>query len=190
MRRGVARLGCGVVAGNGHVAVTAAYPFIKDWRPLVPSVTVGIGTSDPAMRCRRSLPEPGMRANTELQHHMCASQRTSAEVGRGDCGMAAYSHFVGHGPVVVIGAVLLGILIGATVAAVVRAGRRRHEAASLTRCWGLITEALIVRQRISGQIDAATYQARMKDLVSGRHSQRVGAGRGERYRRCSGDADG
>ena len=34
------------------------------------------------------------------------------------------------------------------------------------RCRGLIAEALIVRDRLSGQIDAATYQDRMKDLVS------------------------
>ena len=30
---------------------------------------------------------------------------------------------------------------------------------------GLITEALLVQQRVSGEIDAATYQARMKDLA-------------------------
>ena len=34
----------------------------------------------------------------------------------------------------------------------------------LVRCRGLIAEALIVRDRLSGQIDAATY--RMKDPVS------------------------
>ena len=33
------------------------------------------------------------------------------------------------------------------------------------RCRGLIAEALIVRERMSGQIDAETYRARMKDLA-------------------------
>jgi hypothetical protein len=31
----------------------------------------------------------------------------------------------------------------------------------------LIAEAVIVRERVAGQIDAATYQARMSGLVSG-----------------------
>lgn len=35
------------------------------------------------------------------------------------------------------------------------------------RCWGLIAEAVIARERMSGHIDAATYQARMSALVSG-----------------------
>jgi hypothetical protein len=34
----------------------------------------------------------------------------------------------------------------------------------------LIAEAIIVRERVSGQIDAATYRTRMEDLVSGRRS--------------------
>lgn len=94
----------------------------------------------------------------------------------------------GHGPDLVIGAALLlvGIaeLIVAVKNAVKRARRRRssavvhaaavqscgeptHEMSSpLVRCRGLIAEALIVRDRLSGQIDAATYQQRMKDLVS------------------------
>ena len=33
------------------------------------------------------------------------------------------------------------------------------------RCRGLIAEALTIRERMSGQIDAETYQARMKDLA-------------------------
>jgi hypothetical protein len=37
--------------------------------------------------------------------------------------------------------------------------------ASLRRCWALIAEALVVRQRLSGEIDAETYQARMNDLA-------------------------
>jgi hypothetical protein len=37
--------------------------------------------------------------------------------------------------------------------------------ASLWRCRALITEALIVGQRLSGEIDAETYQYRMKDVA-------------------------
>ncbi|AEV73380.1 hypothetical protein MycrhN_2808 [Mycolicibacterium rhodesiae NBB3] len=71
---------------------------------------------------------------------------------------------------VVIGAVSLLILIVAIVAAALRARRRRHDATAVARCWGLVAEALVVRQRVSGQIDAATYQARMNDLVAGGRS--------------------
>lgn len=93
----------------------------------------------------------------------------------------------GYWPAVMIGIVLLVIaivsLIGARRTAVKRARRWRRDvkvAAPVEslpeadipyeRCRGLIAEALIVRDRVSGQIDAATYQARMKDLVSGRRS--------------------
>jgi hypothetical protein len=37
--------------------------------------------------------------------------------------------------------------------------------AGLWRCRALIAEALIVRQRLSGEIDAETYQARMNGLA-------------------------
>jgi len=85
--------------------------------------------------------------------------------------MAAYGEVTsGRWLAVVIGAVLLLILMVATVAAALRARRRRHDATPVTRCWGLIAEALVVRQRVSGQIDAATYQARMNDLVAGGRS--------------------
>jgi hypothetical protein len=36
---------------------------------------------------------------------------------------------------------------------------------SLWRCRALIAEALVVRQRLSGEIGAETYQARMNDLA-------------------------
>jgi hypothetical protein len=37
--------------------------------------------------------------------------------------------------------------------------------ASLWRCRALIAEAVIVRQRLSGEIDAETYQIRMNELA-------------------------
>jgi hypothetical protein len=68
-----------------------------------------------------------------------------------------------------IAAVLLLILVVSRVAVVVRARRRRQEAIAVAHCRLLILEALVARARVSGQIDAATYQERMKDLVlSGR----------------------
>ena len=63
-------------------------------------------------------------------------------------------------------AVLLLILLVPKVAVVVRARRRRQEALALAHCRSLIMESLVVRARVSGQIDAATYQERMKDIVS------------------------
>ncbi|GAA4488524.1 hypothetical protein GCM10023094_48530 [Rhodococcus olei] len=100
---------------------------------------------------------------------------------------AAYGQVTtGYWPVVVIGIVLLSL--AATAIVTVRCARRRHDAATLsastapptavpstdvddpyTRCRALIAETLIVRERVSGQIDAATYQARMNELASGRH---------------------
>ncbi|MFD8495805.1 hypothetical protein [Amycolatopsis sp. NPDC059657] len=98
--------------------------------------------------------------------------------------MAAYGQVTtGYWPAVVIGMVLLVILI-ATTSVTVRRARRRRRATSAApaappttatsdadapypRCRALIAEALIVRERVSGQIDAATYQARMKDVASG-----------------------
>jgi len=38
------------------------------------------------------------------------------------------------------------------------------------RCYALIAEALVVQERVSGRIDAATYQARMHDLACGGRS--------------------
>ncbi len=82
-----------------------------------------------------------------------------------------------------IGAVLLLIFVATATAGIVRAYRtRRNEttlqpadglsdrvssgmSASLWRCRALITEAVIVRQRLSGEIDAETYQTRMNELA-------------------------
>ena len=72
----------------------------------------------------------------------------------------------GYWPALVIGVVLVLLLTLLTVVAVVRARRRRQEATALARCRLLIVEAMVVRARVSGQIDAATYQERMKELVS------------------------
>ena len=96
--------------------------------------------------------------------------------------MAAYGQITsGYWPAMLIGVVLL--LTFAATEAVMRSYRpRRKEAApeptvqlsdplpsdmsaSLWRCRALIEEALIVRQRLSGKIDAETYQAHMNDLA-------------------------
>lgn len=84
---------------------------------------------------------------------------------------------------VLIGAVLLLTLAVTTSAVIARAfrARRRETAlqpgdelfdllpsgmgASLLRCQALIAEAVIVRQRLSGSIDAETYQIRMNELA-------------------------
>lgn len=107
--------------------------------------------------------------------------------------LAAYGQVTtGYWPAVVIGAALLLALIMTTVAAARRARRRSHGAETPAstvprtgdqeqdaevphpRCKALITEALIVRERVFGQIDAATYQARMKDLAATRPERGVG----------------
>ena len=89
----------------------------------------------------------------------------------------------GYWPAVVIGTVELLILIMYTIAAVRHEVRRRRDATTLLsvlgrpdelageagdpplRCWALIAEAIIVRERLSGEIDAETYQTRMNDLA-------------------------
>jgi hypothetical protein len=89
----------------------------------------------------------------------------------------------GYWPAVVIGTVELLILILYTTAAVRREVRRRRDPSTVLsvlprpdelageagdpplRCWALIAEAIIVRERLSGQIDAETYRTRMNDLV-------------------------
>ena len=100
----------------------------------------------------------------------------------------------GHWAAVLIGVLLLLTFIATTTAGIMR-GYRRHRKqttpqptaglseplppdmdASLWRCWALIAEAIIVRQRLSGEIDAETYQARMNELARQaspeRHPQR------------------
>lgn len=111
--------------------------------------------------------------------------------------LAAYGQVTtGYWPAVAIGAMLLLALILTTVATARRARRRSHgaktpaSAAPRTgeqeqdtedphpRCHASITEALIVRERVSGQIGAATYRARMNDLAATRPDR--GAGHVER----------
>ena len=99
--------------------------------------------------------------------------------------MEAYGQVTtGYWPAVLTGAaVLLLTLIVTTTAAAMRRRRphRKHTAVEpavrpfgappsdvdmpVERCRGLIAEALTIRERMSGQIDAETYQARMKDLA-------------------------
>ena len=100
--------------------------------------------------------------------------------------MAAYGDITTDAwAAIVIGAVVLVMLIAMTIAAVRRWRRSRHNLARrpqapptcrephhldglpFWRCHDLIAEALIVHERVTGHIDAATYQARMSGLVSG-----------------------
>ena len=53
-------------------------------------------------------------------------------------------------------AVLLLILLVAKIAVMLRARRRRQDALALAHCRSMIMETLVVRARVSGQIDAAT----------------------------------
>ena len=89
----------------------------------------------------------------------------------------------GYWAALLIGVLLLLIFVATTTGDVVHAYRaRRNETphqrtdglpdlpasgmgASLWRCQALITEALIVRQLLSGEIDAETYQIRMTELA-------------------------
>jgi hypothetical protein len=95
----------------------------------------------------------------------------------------------GYWLAVAIGAIGLSALITLFLASVRRARHHRRDAAPSApisldrrnndasdvpyeRCRALIAEGMIVRDRVSGQIDAATYQARMKDLVTRESSPR------------------
>ena len=96
----------------------------------------------------------------------------------------------GYWAAVLIGVVLLFTFIAATAAGTMRVYRARHiETApppadglsdllpsgmgvSLWRCQTLIAEALIVRQRLSGEIDVETYQIRMTELARQANSER------------------
>ena len=89
----------------------------------------------------------------------------------------------GHWAALLIGVVLLVIFVATTTAAIMRAYRARRDqtalrsadgiselvpvgmGASLWRCQALIAEAIVVRQRLSGDIDAETYQNRMNELA-------------------------
>jgi hypothetical protein len=89
----------------------------------------------------------------------------------------------GYWPAVVIGTLELLILIMYATASVWHEVRRRRDASTLLsvlgrpdqlageagdpppRCWALIAEAIIVRERLSAEIDAETYRTRMNDLA-------------------------
>jgi hypothetical protein len=89
----------------------------------------------------------------------------------------------GYWAAVMIGVVLLLTFVATTIAGVARVHRAPHNetanqpsdglfdllqsgmGASLWRCQALIAEAVIVRQRLSGEIDAETYQIRMNELA-------------------------
>jgi hypothetical protein len=84
----------------------------------------------------------------------------------------------GYWPAIAIGTVMVLIATADLIVAIGRARRRRRsvtqpaaatrrspESSPIVRCRRLIAEAMIVRQRVSGQIDAETYQARMTDLA-------------------------
>jgi hypothetical protein len=96
----------------------------------------------------------------------------------------------GNGAALLIGVLLLLAFVATTTARIMHAYRARgNETAdqpedglsdllpsgtgpSLRRCQALITEALIVRQRLSGEIDAETYQVRMNALARQAISER------------------
>jgi len=95
----------------------------------------------------------------------------------------------GYWAALIIGVVLLLIFVRTTTAAIGRVYRaRRDEAAlrstdvisesavgmgaSLWRCQALIAEAIVVRQRLSGEIDSETYRIRMNELARQATSER------------------
>ncbi|WP_276806845.1 hypothetical protein [Mycobacterium nebraskense] len=96
----------------------------------------------------------------------------------------------GHWVALLIGVVLLLTFVATTAAALMRVRRARQiEAAlpptnglsdllppgmgaSLWRCQALIAEAVVVRQRLSGEIDVETYQVRMTELARQASSER------------------
>ena len=96
----------------------------------------------------------------------------------------------GYWAAVLIGVVLLVTFIATTTTRIMRVYRARHNdtelqstdgrsdllpsgmGASLWRCQALIAEAVIVRQRLSGEIDAETYRDRMNELARQAISER------------------
>ena len=96
----------------------------------------------------------------------------------------------GHWAALLIGVVLLVIFVATTTAAIMRAYRARRDetalqstdaiselaplgvGASLWRCQLLIAEAVVVRQRLFGEIDAETYQIRMNEIARQATSER------------------
>jgi hypothetical protein len=89
----------------------------------------------------------------------------------------------GYWAALLIGVLLLLTFVATTTAGIMHVYRaRRNETvqqptaglsdlsqsgmgASLWRCQALIAEAIVVRQRLSGEIDAETYQIRMNELA-------------------------
>ncbi|OJZ76221.1 hypothetical protein BRW65_02005 [Mycobacterium paraffinicum] len=96
----------------------------------------------------------------------------------------------GHWAAFLIGVALLLTLLATTAAGLMRVHRARRSAttsppterapdplpstmgASLWRCQALIAEAVVARQRLSGQIDAETYRIRMNELARQFNSER------------------
>jgi len=115
----------------------------------------------------------------------CGDLRCGSGRGRHRHGVRA-----GHWAALLIGVLLLLTFVATTTAGIMHVYRaRRNETAhhptdglsdlvalgmgaSLERCWALIAEAVIVRQRLSGEIDAETYQIRMNELARQAISER------------------
>ncbi|MDO2385974.1 hypothetical protein QRB41_21735 [Mycobacterium avium subsp. hominissuis] len=91
----------------------------------------------------------------------------------------------GFGPAAVIGGIELLVMILYGADGVRHALRRRRDSGTspslpgrldqssgvaVLHCSRLTAEAIIVRERVSGRIDAATYRTRMEDLASGERS--------------------
>lgn len=79
--------------------------------------------------------------------------------------MAGYGQVASeYWPAAAIGALLVLALVAWTVVALLRIRRhRRHSAGDQP-----VVEASVVRERLAGRIDTATYRSRMHDLASGR----------------------
>ena len=105
--------------------------------------------------------------------------------------MAASGHSTsGYWAALLIGVLLLFTFVATTTAGIMHVYRaRRNEnpqqptaglsdlspsgiGASLWRCQALIAEAIVVRQRLSGEIDAETYQIRMNEIARQATSER------------------
>ena len=96
----------------------------------------------------------------------------------------------GYWAALLIGVVLLLIVVATTTAAIMSVYRARRDetafqsidgisdlaplgvGANLWRCQLLIAEAVVVRQRLFGEIDAETYQIRMNEIARQATSER------------------
>ena len=121
----------------------------------------------------RRVPEVPTRSGVDGEELAAAARAARSSQQEVHTAMSAYANISsGHWVGVAIGVMLVVILVGLVVGAAWRRHRRSRDA-SIGRCWGLIAEAVIVRRRVSGEIDAATYQEQMKDLVSKGGSQKL-----------------